>query len=215
MPGPKAPGGILKPATEPGEDEEGGGPGRGAGRGAGGRGAGGPGRGAAGLAGRGPGGPGGPFPPGGGRGGASVEGLPLIKPPYDRITAYEMNTGEILWQKAHSSTPDEIRNNPALKGLDLPRLGQPGRTFVGILTTKTLVIAGEGGVHTNAKGEQVALLRAYDKATGEDVPGEINMPGKQTGSPMTYMYNGKQYIVVAITTTGQFGGGEMIAFTLP
>ena len=150
-----------------------------------------------------------------GLGGASVEGLPLIKPPYDRITAYEMNTGEILWQKAHSSTPDEIRNNPALKGLDLPRLGQPGRTFVGVLTTKTLVIAGEGGVHTNAKGEQVALLRAYDKATGEDIPGEINMPGKQTGSPMTYMYNGKQYIVVAITTTGQFGGGEMIAFTLP
>jgi quinoprotein glucose dehydrogenase len=215
VPGPKAQGGILKPATEPGEEEEGGGPGRGGGRGAGGRGAGASGRGAAGLAGRGPGGPGGPLPPGGGRGGASVEGLPLIKPPYDRITAYEMNTGEILWQKAHSSTPDEIRNNPALKGLDLPRLGQPGRTFVGVLTTKTLVIAGEGGVHTNAKGEQVALLRAYDKATGEDVPGEVDMPGKQTGSPMTYMYNGKQYIVVAITTTGQFGGGEMIAFTLP
>jgi quinoprotein glucose dehydrogenase len=207
VPGPKAPGGILKPATEPGEDEEGGGPGRGPGRGGAGRGASGPGRG--------PGGPGGPFPPGGGRGGASVEGLPLIKPPYDRITAYDMNTGEILWQKAHSSTPDEIRNNPALKGLDLPRLGQPGRTFVGVLTTKTLVIAGEGGVHTNSKGEQVALLRAYDKATGEDIPGEINMPGKQTGSPMTYMYNGKQYIVVAITITGQFGGGEMIAFALP
>ena len=77
------------------------------------------------------------------------------------------------------------------------------------------MIAGEGGVHTNAKGEQVALLRAYDKATGEDVPGEVNMPGKSTGSPMTYMYKGKQYVVVAITTAGQFGGGEMIAFTLP
>ena len=112
VPGPKAPGGILKPATEPGEDEEGGGPGRGGGRGAAGRGAGGR---AAGGTGRGPGGPGGPLPPGGGRGGASVEGLPLIKPPYDRITAYEMNTGEMLWQKAHSSTPDEIRNNPALE----------------------------------------------------------------------------------------------------
>ncbi len=65
-------------------------------------------------------------------GGATVQGLPLIKPPYDRITAYNMNTGDLVWQKAHSSTPDDIRNHPALKGLDLPRLGQPGRTFVGV-----------------------------------------------------------------------------------
>ena len=147
--------------------------------------------------------------------GLGVQGLPLIKAPWDRITAYNMNTGEILWQKTHSSTPDEIRNNPALKGLDLPRLGQPGRTFVGVLTTKTLVIAGEGGVHTNAKGEQVALLRAYDKDTGADISAEVNMPGKQTGSPMTYMYGGKQYIVVAVTTNGAFGGGELIAYALP
>jgi len=126
-----------------------------------------------------------------------------------------MNSGEIVWQKAHSSTPDDIKNSPALKGLNLPRLGQPGRTFIGVLTTKSLVIAGEGGVHTNAKGEQVALLRAYDKVTGEDVAGEINMPGKQTGSPMTYMYNGKQYIVLAVTTNGANGGGELIAYALP
>jgi len=144
-----------------------------------------------------------------------VQGLPLVKPPYDRITAYDMNTGDIVWQKTHSSTPDEIKNNPALKGLDLPRLGQPGRTFVGVLATKTLLIAGEGGVHTNSKGEQVALLRAYDKVTGADIPGEVNMPGKVTGSPMTYWYNDKQYIVVAVTTNGQFGGGELIAYSLP
>ena len=214
-PGPKATGGILKPATEPGEEEDGT-PGRGgAGRGRGG-GPEGPaavgGRGPAG--GRGPGGPGGALGFGGGRG-MSVQGLPLNKPPYDRITAYDMNSGEIVWQKTHSSTPDEIRNHPALKGLDLPRLGQPGRTFVGVLATKTLIIAGEGGVHTNAKGEQVGLLRAYDKATGADIPGEVNMPGKETGSPMTYWHNGKQYIVVAVTTTGQFGGGELIAYALP
>ena len=173
-----------------------------------------PGRGGARRAGaRGPGGFGGARGRGGfgrGRGGTNVEGLPLIKPPYDRITAYDMNTGEMLWQKTHSSTPDEIKNNPALKGLDLPRLGQPGRTFIGVLTTKTLVIAGEGGVHTNSAGEKVALLRAYDKATGEDIPGEVNMPGRQTGSPMTYWYNGKQYIVVAVTTTGTNGGGDLI-----
>jgi len=197
MPGPQNTAGILKPATEPGEEE-----------GAGGRG--GPGRGpAAGPARGGPGSLGftGPSVP--------VQGLPLIKPPYDRITAYDMNTGDIVWQKTHSSTPDEIKNHPALKGLNLPRLGQPGRTFVGVLTTKTLLIAGEGGVHTNAKGEQVALLRAYDKVTGEDIAGEVNMPGKETGSPMTYMYNGKQYIVVAVTTNGASGGGELIAYALP
>jgi len=228
-PGPKNTGGILKAATAPGEEEEGA-PGAGRGRGGAGRGAGGPGgfgaggaggfgggrgAGAGAAGGRGPGGPGGFGGPGGGRGGTNVLGLPLIKPPYDRITAYDMNKGDIIWQKAHSSTPDDIKNNPALKGLDLGRLGQPGRTFIGVLTTKTMVIAGEGGVHTNAKGEQVALLRAYDKATGEDIPGEINMPGKQTGSPMTYMYNGRQYIVLAVTVNGQNGGGELIAYALP
>ena len=152
---------------------------------------------------------------GGGRGGTTVQGLPLIKPPYDRITAYDMNTGGILWQKTHSSTPDNIKNNAALRGLDLPRLGQPGRTFIGVLTTKTLVIAGEGGVHTNAQGQTVALLRAYDKATGEDIPGEVNMPARQTGSPMTYMHNGKQYIVIAVTGQGANTGGEIIAYALP
>jgi len=151
---------------------------------------------------------------GGLRGGTTVQGLPIVKPPYDRITAYDMNTGNILWQKTHSSTPDNIKNNAALRGLDLPRLGQPGRTFIGVLTTKTLVIAGEGGVHTNAQGQVVALLRAYDKSTGEDVPGEVNMPAKQTGSPMSYMHNGKQYIVLAVTGQGN-SGAEILDYALP
>jgi quinoprotein glucose dehydrogenase len=149
----------------------------------------------------------------GGRGPtATVQGLPLVKPPYDRITAYDMNTGDRLWQKTHSSTPDDIANHPALKGLKLPpRLGQPGRTFIGVLTTKTLLIAGEGGVHTNDAGERVALLRAYDKATGADV-GAVSMPAAQTGSPMSYMVNGRQYIVVAVSGVN---GGELIAYALP
>ncbi len=151
---------------------------------------------------------GGPAP---GRGGATVQGLPLLKPPYDRITAYDMNTGEIVWQKAHSSTPDEIRNHPALKGLTLPRLGQPGRTFIGVLATKTLLIAGEGGVHTNAAGRRVALLRAYDKRTGEDA-GAVEMPARQTGSPMTYQVDGKQYIVLAVSGND---GAELLAYALP
>ena len=146
-----------------------------------------------------------------GRGGATVQGLPLIKPPYDRITAYDMNTGDIVWQKAHSSTPDDIRNHPALQGLNLPRLGQPGRTFIGVLTTKNLVVAGEGGVHTNDAGRRVALLRAYDKRTGDDV-GAVEMPAKQTGSPMSYQINGKQYIALAVSGND---GAELIAYALP
>jgi quinoprotein glucose dehydrogenase len=156
--------------------------------------------------------PGAGGPPAGGRGGTSVQGLPLIKPPYDRITAYDMKRGDILWQKTHSSTPDDIKNHPALQGVTLPpRLGQPGRTFIGTLTTKTLVIAGEGGVHRNESGERVALLRAYDKVTGADI-GAVEMPDKQTGSPMTYMINGKQYIVVAVSGVD---GAQLIAYALP
>jgi quinoprotein glucose dehydrogenase len=123
-----------------------------------------------------------------------------------------MKSGDIIWQKTHSSTPDDIKNNPALQGVTLPpRLGQPGRTFIGTLTTKTLVIAGEGGVHRNEAGERVALLRAYDKVTGADV-GAVEMPDKQTGSPMTYMINGKQYVVVAVSG---IDGAQLIAYALP
>jgi quinoprotein glucose dehydrogenase len=149
--------------------------------------------------------------PGPGRGGATVQGLPLVKPPYDRITAYNMNTGDIVWQKAHSSTPDNIKNHPALKGMNLPRTGQPGRTFIGVLTTKTLLIAGDGGVHTNEAGKRVALLRAYDKLTGADI-GAVEMPAKQTGSPMTYQIDGKQYIVLAVSGND---GAELLAYALP
>jgi quinoprotein glucose dehydrogenase len=140
-----------------------------------------------------------------------VQGLPLIKPPYDRITAYDMNTGDLIWQKTHGSTADEIRNHPALKGLDLPRLGHYGRIFVGVLATRTLLIAGEGGVHTDATGKKTSLLRAYDKATGEDA-GAVPMPEKQTGSPMTYMAGGRQFIVVAVSGAN---GAELVAYALP
>ena len=147
-----------------------------------------------------------------GRGGANVQGLPLIKPPYDRITAYDMNTGEIAWQKPHGSTPDDIKNHPALKGVSLStRLGQPGRSFIGVLTTKSLLIAGEAGVHTNEAGKRVALLRAYDKQSGADA-GTVEMPAKQTGSPMTYQVNGKQFIVLAVSGND---GAELLAYALP
>jgi quinoprotein glucose dehydrogenase len=139
----------------------------------------------------------------------TVQGLPLVKPPYGRISAINLDTGEIVWQVPHGETPDEIRNSPLLKGLNIPRTGRPG--IIGVLTTKTLVIAGEAGTFTNAAGKEGALLRAYDKATGKDV-GAVYMPSGQTGSPMTYMLNGKQYIVVAIG--GQGYPAELLAFSL-
>ena len=140
----------------------------------------------------------------------TVQGLPLVKPPYGKISAINLDTGEIQWQIPHGETPDEIRNSPVVKGLNIPRTGRPG--VIGVLTTKTLVIAGEGGIFTNAAGKKGALLRAYSKATGTDA-GAVYMPSGQTGSPMTYMLNGKQYIVVAIGGPGF--PGELVAFSLP
>ena len=140
----------------------------------------------------------------------SLQGLPLVKPPYGRITAIDLNEGVIAWQVAHGETPDNVKNHPALQGLDIPRTGRPGR--IGTLVTETLVIAGEGGFFTAPNGLRGAMLRAYDKATGEDI-GEIYMPAPQTGSPMTYMLNGRQYLVVAIS--GGSYSGELVAYRLP
>lgn len=142
--------------------------------------------------------------------GLTVQGMPLLKPPYGRITAINLDRGEIVWQIAHGETPDNVRNNPALKGLTIPRTGRSG--IIGVLTTKTLVIAGEAGFFTTPSGKKGAMLRAYDKATGNEV-GAVYMPAPQTGSPMTYMVNGQQYIVVAIS--GKDYPGELLAFRLP
>ena len=149
-----------------------------------------------------------PAPGPGGGGGLNVRGLPLVKPPYATISAIDMNKGDLLWKIPHGDTPDNIRNNPALKGVTIPRTGRPGR--IGVLTTKTLLIAGEGGFNTTPDGRG-AYLRAYDKATGADV-GQVFMPAPQTGSPMTYMVNGTQYIAVAVSGPGF--PGELLVFKL-
>ena len=141
----------------------------------------------------------------------NVDGLPLLKPPYGTITAINLDRGEIAWQIAHGETPDVVRNHPALKGLNIPRTGQ--ETYnIGTLVTKTLVIAGDGQITTTAEHPRGAMLRAYDKKTGKEV-GAVYMPAPQSGSPMTYMVNGKQYIVVAVS--GGAYSGEYIAFSLP
>jgi quinoprotein glucose dehydrogenase len=152
-------------------------------------------------------------PSGGGGGflGLSVQGLPLIKPPYGSISAINLDKGEIVWKVPHGDTPDFIRNSPALKGLDIGKTGQ--QTYnIGTLVTKTLVIAGDGQITTTPQHPRGAMLRAYDKATGKEV-GAVFMAAPQSGSPMTYMLNGKQYIVVAIS--GGPYSGEYVAYTLP
>jgi quinoprotein glucose dehydrogenase len=141
----------------------------------------------------------------------TIDGLPLIKPPYGTISAINLDKGEILWQIPHGETPDLIRNNSALKGVNISRTGQETWN-VGTLVTKTLVIAGDGVVTTTAEHPRGAMLRAYDKATGKEV-GAVYMPAPESGSPMTYVLNGKQYVVIAVS--GGNYSGEYIAFSLP
>jgi len=141
----------------------------------------------------------------------NIDGIPLIKPPWGRITAIDLKQGEILWQVAHGETPDNIKNHPLLQGIDIPRTGRIGR--VGTLITKSLVIAAEsGGTITLPSGEEGAYLRAYDKVTGADA-GQVVVPAAASGSPMTYMHDGQQYIVFAISGGGF--AGELIAYRLP
>jgi quinoprotein glucose dehydrogenase len=155
-------------------------------------------------------------PAGRGAGGAApanplvVDGLPLIKPPYGLLSAINLDRGELTWQVAHGDTPDNVRNHPALKGMTIPRTGQSGA--VGLVITKTLVIMGDPQVTTTPEHPRGAMLRAYDKATGKEV-GAVLMPAPQSGSPMTYMLDGKQYIVVAVS--GGNYSGEYIAFSVP
>src|SRR6185503_16391033 len=141
-----------------------------------------------------------------------VQGLPLIKPPYSRITAIDLDTGTFRWQVPFGATPDNIRNHPALKGVSLPPVtGRPGNN-PGTLVTKTLLIAGEHTFGPTPSGERGAMLRALDKSTGMEV-GAVYMPAPQTGSPMTYLLNGRQYLVVAISGAGY--SGELVAFRAP
>src|SRR6185295_8524870 len=98
-----------------------------------------------------------------------------------------------------------------LKGLNLPPTGRSGNNS-GTLVTKTLVIAGESNVGPTPSGQRGAMLRAFDKGTGKEV-GAVYMPAPQSGSPMTYMLNGRQYLVVAIS--GGTYSGELMALRLP
>ena len=138
------------------------------------------------------------------RGAPTVRGLPLVKPPYGRITAIDLRVGEILWQVPHGGTPGYIRDHPDLQGVNVPTTGSPTQGS-GLLVTSTLLFSGEG-----ARGEPV--LRAYDKRTG-DVVHEVQLPGGPTiGFPITYMAGGQQHIVVSALDEENIA--ELVAFTV-
>ena len=147
---------------------------------------------------------------GGGGGGLNVQNLPIVKPPYGLLAAIDLDRGELKWSVPHGETPDVVRNHPALKGLAIPRTGQNGSQ--GLVVTKTLVVMGDRTVTAPPGRPRGAMLRAYDKQTGAQV-GEVLMPAGQTGSPMTYMLDGRQYIVVA--SGGPGSQSEYLAFALP
>ncbi len=139
-----------------------------------------------------------------------VDGLPIVKPPYGVLAAIDLHEGELVWQVPHGDTPDQLRNHPVLRGMTIPKTGQRGS--VGLVVTKSLVILGDPEVTTTDEHPRGAMLRAYHKATGEQV-GAVYMPAAQSGSPMTYLAGGRQFVVVAVS--GGPYSGEYLAFALP
>ncbi len=139
------------------------------------------------------------------RGVPTVDGLPIVKPPYGRITALDLTRGDIAWQVANGDTPPAIRNHPLLKGLTIPRTGS--RSRAGLLATKTLLFAGEGW------GGQ-PFFRALDKATGATI-WETVLPAGQTGPPMTYVHQGRQYVAFTVGDQERGIAARLIALALP
>jgi quinoprotein glucose dehydrogenase len=142
--------------------------------------------------------------------GEGLDGLSILKPPYGLMAAIDVNKGDLLWQVPHGDTPDTVRNNPKLRGMNIPKTGQPGN--VGVLITKTLLIAGDPQVTNIEPRGRGAMLRAYDKKTGNQV-GEVLLPAPVVGHPMTYSVNGRQHIIVGVS--GGNYSGEYISLRLP
>jgi quinoprotein glucose dehydrogenase len=137
-------------------------------------------------------------------------GLPLVKPPWGRITAIDLNTGEHVWMVPNGDAPDYVLEHPELEGIDLSGGGNPERAP--LLVTRTLLFAGDGaGLFASGPGGGGTGFRALDKATG-DTLFEMDLPANETGLPMTYMAGGRQYIVVAIG--GRGFPSELVALAL-
>lgn len=151
---------------------------------------------------------------------AGPQGLPLFKPPYGRVTAIDMNTGEHVWMVPNGVGPVD---NPAIAHLNIDKLGVPGRPSP--LLTKSLLFLGEGQTNMRPGGRIPAgmpveiatnsggfMFRAYNKASGE-IEWETQLEAGTTGAPISYMHDGKQYIVVAIGDREHTP--ELVAFSLP
>jgi len=144
----------------------------------------------------------------------TMNGVPLWKPPYGRVTAIDLNTGDHLWM---SPVGDLAQSVPALQQLGLSHLGRPARGHL-LLTQSLLVVGQEGSTQREGGPEQVPKFQivtpnliAFDKATGKPA-GEVSLPRNATAAPMTYMLKGKQFLVVA--TGGANLPAELIAFSL-
>ena len=129
--------------------------------------------------------------------------MPIVKPPWGRITAIDLNSGEHLWMIANGDTPEYIKRHELFEGIDLPRTGKSSRA--GLLVTKTLLFAGEGQ-------SGAPVFRAHDKLTGKIIA-EIELPATQVGLPMTYMHDGRQYVVVSVG--GRGSPAQLVALALP
>ena len=135
----------------------------------------------------------------------TIDGLPLVKPPWSRITAIDMNRGDHVWMKPSGATPDRVKNHVALKGLTVPQTG--GFTRPVLLATKTLLFTGEGS-------GGAPILRVQSKRTG-DVIWETPLPGPVTAQPMTYAINGRQYVALWVGNPRRQPQTELLVFTLP
>ena len=140
------------------------------------------------------------------------QGLPLVKPPYKRITAIDLNSGDHAWMSPHGDGP---RNHPALRELNLPPLGGGGGAlYSGPLLTKTLLIVNHGGRDVEEDADVARAITAYDKDTGAYV-GSVALPEPPWGNPVTYLDDGTQYIVVATGSTSRGSTPSLIALALP
>ncbi len=139
------------------------------------------------------------------------QGLPLVKPPWGRITAIDLNTGDHVWMIANGEASDAIKNHPALKGIDLKNTGKPERSP--LLVTKTLLFGADGpGLFNSGLNAGGKIFRAIDKKTGAIIH-EMTLPASTTGVPMTYMVGDRQYIVVATGARGV--PAELVALVIP
>jgi quinoprotein glucose dehydrogenase len=135
-----------------------------------------------------------------------VDGLEVVKPPYGRVTAIDMNSGDHLWWVANAETPARIADHPLMQGIDIEDTGIPTRS--GILLTKTLLFVGEG----IGTADALPKMRVVNKQTGEVIT-VMDLPDNQTGLPFTYEHDGKQYL--AMFVGGRSAPAQLVAYALP